>query len=324
MGKHIRALPAKHRTARIVVAALATILVVAGLVWAASTRLVVGGATPDASASASSEAEKQQPTGSASATATPSENPTDAAKQSKQTQLDTLKGTLEQQLGGYSGTWSLYVEDMTTGASISINDHRQPSASVIKLYVMLAVYDQIAQGKLTETADIDTLLTQMITVSSNQATNTLVKTLGGGDAQAGFTIVNDTAKANGFTETAMNDLLYDSGTHDSSLKQTSVNDAGAFMAKVYRGQLVSTDVSSKMLDLLLGQTRRTKIPAGVPDGTKVANKTGEIPGTENDAAIVYGSKGDYVLTVMSEDVDNSTAQANIRAISGTVWDAMNQ
>ncbi|OXN00588.1 serine hydrolase [Bifidobacterium vansinderenii] len=324
MGKHIRTLPTKHRTARIVIAALVTILVVAGLVWAASTRLIVGGTTPDTSASASSETEKQQPTGSASATATPSENPTDAAKQAKQTQLDTLKGTLEQQLGGYSGTWSLYVEDMTTGASISINDHRQPSASVIKLYVMLAVYDQIAQGKLTETADIDTLLTQMITVSSNQATNTLVTTLGGDDAQAGFTIVNDTAKANGFTETAMNDLLYDSGTHDSSLKQTSVNDAGAFMAKVYRGQLVSADVSAKMLDLLLGQTRRTKIPAGVPDGTKVANKTGEIPGTENDAAIVYGTKGDYVITVMSEDVDNSTAQANIRAISGTVWDAMNQ
>ncbi|RSX51985.1 serine hydrolase [Bifidobacterium callimiconis] len=324
MGKHIRAVPANHRTIRIIIAALVTILVVVGIVWAASTRLIVKDTTPNASASASSEAEKRQPTGGASATATPSDDPTAAAKQARQAQLDTLKGTLEQQLGGYSGTWSLYVEDLTTGASISINDHRQPSASVIKLYVMLAVYDQIAQGKLTETADIDTLLTQMITVSSNQATNTLVKTLGGGDAQAGFMIVNDTAKANGFTETAMNDLLYDSGTHDSSLKQTSANDAGAFMAKVYRGQLVSADTSAKMLDLLLGQTRRTKIPAGVPDGTKVANKTGEIPGTENDAAIVYGTKGDYVITVMSEDVDNSTAQANIRAISGTVWDAMNQ
>ncbi|TPF95883.1 hypothetical protein EP30_09920 [Bifidobacterium sp. UTCIF-39] len=322
VGKHVRANPTIHHPFRIIAVALITVLVVVGLAFAASTRLIVK-TVPDASASASSEAEKQSsPTDSA--TSTPSENPTDVAKQAKQTQLDTMKTALEQQLGGYSGTWSLYVEDMTTGAAISINDHQQPSASVIKLYVMLAVYDQISQGKLTETSDIDELLTQMITVSSNQATNTLVKTLGGGDAQAGFQIVNSTAKANGFNETAMNDLLYDSGTHDSSLKQTSVNDAGAFMAKVYRGQLISADMSGRMLDLLLKQARRTKIPAGVPDGTKVANKTGEIPGAENDAAIVYGTKGDYVITVMSENVENSTAQANIRAISGTVWDAMNQ
>ena len=263
MGKHVRANPTTHHPFRIIAVALITVLVVVGLAFAASTRLIVK-TVPDASASASSEAEKQ-PSPTDSATSTPSENPTDAAKQAKQTQLDTMKTALEQQLGGYSGTWSLYVEDMTTGAAISINDHQQPSASVIKLYVMLAVYDQISQGKLTETPDIDELLTEMITVSSNQATNTLVKTLGGGDAQAGFQIVNSTVKANGFNETAMNDLLYDSGTHDSSLKQTSVNAAGAFMAKVYRGQLISADMSGRMLDLLLKQTRRTKIPAGVPD-----------------------------------------------------------
>ncbi|MBW3088058.1 serine hydrolase [Bifidobacterium sp. 82T24] len=246
-----------------------------------------------------------------------------AAKQAKQRQLDALRTTIERQTAGYGGTWSVYVEDMTTGAAVSVNNHRQPSASVIKLYVMLAVYTRIAQGTLKEDMGIDSLLTEMITVSSNDATNTLVTTLGDGDATKGFDIVNRTAKANGFDETAMNDLLYDSGTHDSSLKHTSAEDAGRFMAKVYRGQLVSREYSRKMLALLLGQQRRLKIPAGLPSGTKVANKTGEIPGTENDAAIVYGTaadhSGDYVMTVMTQNVDNGTAQSQIRELSGTVW-----
>lgn len=251
-------------------------------------------------------------------------DPAEQAKKDEQTRLDGLKGTLEQQMAGYGGTWSAYVEDLNTGAAISVNDHQQPSASLIKLYVMLAVYTQIAQGKLAETPAIDQLLQQMITVSSNQAANSLVSTLGGGDAQTGFAVVNQIAQDNGFGHSRMNDLLYDSGTHDSSLKQTSVDDCGRFLAEAYRGQLVSKTVSDNMVNLLLGQQRRNKIPSGLPAGTKVGNKTGEIPGTENDAAIIWTNKGAYVLTVMSENVSNASAQTDIQQLSSMVWSTMNQ
>ena len=85
----------------------------------------------------------------------------------------------------------------------------------------------------------------------------------------------------------------------------------------------------------MAQTRTSKIPGGLPAGTVTANKTGEIDGVENDVAIVFASSdtsaaidgtaapGDYVLAVMSEDVpDSAAAQAEIRELSGTVWDAM--
>lgn len=39
-----------------------------------------------------------------------------------------------------------------------------------------------------------------------------------------------------------------------------------------------------MIDLMLGQQRRSKIPAGLPSQISVANKTGESPGVENDSA----------------------------------------
>ncbi|PJM73551.1 serine hydrolase [Bifidobacterium primatium] len=279
-----------------------------------------------ASSSVASSSKSSAASAGATKKAVPTVDPGEAAKRSKQNQLDSLNTKLTSQIAGYPGTWSVYVEDLKTGASTSIDNHVQPSASVIKLYVMLAVYTRIDEGRMQEDMATNDLLTQMITVSSNQATNTLVNLLGNGDTNAGLDVVNQVAKANGFNETRMKDLLYDSGTHDSSLKQTSVSDSGKFMAKVYRGQLVSKQTSEKMLNLLLQQQRRAKIPAGLPQGTKVANKTGEIIGTENDSAIVYGTaddhSGDYVLTVMTQNVENGTAQTQIAAISTTVWDTL--
>lgn len=251
-----------------------------------------------------------------------------------QRRLDALRGELERRISGYQGTWQMYLEDLSSGASIAVNDHRGYSASVIKLYVMLAVYQRISDGALAETDAIDELLRQMITVSSNEATNALIDTLGGGDADDGFSVVNDTAQRYGFTETYIHQYLGDLDG-DPNQKQTSAVDSGRFMAAAYRGELVSPEYSRRMLDLLLGQTRRAKIPGGVPDGVMVANKTGEIPGVENDAAIVFATadtsaaidgsatEGDYVLTVMTSDVaDSAAAQASIRDLSAAVWAAM--
>lgn len=251
-----------------------------------------------------------------------------------QRRLDTLRDELTRRIEGYQGIWQVYAEDLATGASIAIDSHRSYSASVIKLYVMLSVFQRIADGSLVESDAIDTLLEQMITVSSNEATNTLIDLLGDGDADAGFATVNRIAAEYGFEDTFIDQYL---GVVDGdpTRKQTSASDAGRFMAAVYRGELVSPAWSERMLGLLLAQTRRTKIPGGVPTGTAVANKTGEIDGVENDAAIVFATADtsaaidgsattwDYVLAVLTEGVtDSSAAQASIRDLSAAVWAAM--
>ncbi|MGO3358253.1 MAG: serine hydrolase [Bifidobacterium crudilactis] len=245
------------------------------------------------------------------------------ARMAEQRKLDALRTQLEEHFQGYRGNWQVYVADADSGASIAINNHQQHAASLIKLYIMLAVFQEMHDGHLNESQSIDELLTQMITVSSNQAANDLITQLGNGDDQRGFTLVNDIALQYGFTQTSLNDLLYDSGTHDANRKTTSSQDCGRFMNAVYDGSLVSDDASQRMLSLLLAQTRRSKIPAGLPDGTHVANKTGEIPGTENDAALVYTTSGAYVITVLTQDIpDSSNAQSGIREISRMTWESM--
>ena len=101
---------------------------------------------------------------------------------------------------------------------------------------------------------------------------------------------------------------------------TSTRDCGSFLSQVYAGTLVSKNASERMMQLLLGQTRRTKIPAGVPSGVKVANKTGELAAVQNDVAIVSGTHP-YVLAVMSNDISSAVAPSQITELSRAVWDA---
>lgn len=72
---------------------------------------------------------------------------------------------------------------------------------------------------------------------------------------------------------------------------------------------------------MLNQQRTEKIPAGLPEGTKCANKTGEMNFTQHDAAIVYSPNATYIIVVMSTDC--GAAIGNIRDISKVTYDYFN-
>lgn len=345
-GRHVGHRPARRgvRPTTVCVAALVAVALVVAVVFAASAgrswltwpprRAGSAAATAGSRAGADAGADGSgtvPASGEVDRTAVPEPN----ARIGRQRGMDALGDEIRARLAGYQGDWQVYVEDLASGASVSIDPHAGYAASVIKLYVMLAVFQRMADGAMADDASTNQLLTQMITVSSNEATNTLVSALGGGDMNAGFSVVNEIAARYGFGSSHISQAL---GVVpiDPDGKVTTADDAGRFMAAVYRGSLVNADSSRRMLDLLLGQTRRAKIPAGVPAGTVVANKTGENTGVENDAAVVFAgadttgaidgsaTQGDYVLVVMSSGVDAGAAQASIRDLSAMVWDAMHR
>lgn len=241
-----------------------------------------------------------------------------------QQRVDAVRQTVESTIASYPGTWSVYIADLESGKEATIGDS-QPlvAASLIKLYIMLAVFDGIEQGTITDTATIDADLTQMITVSSNDAANRLLAVIGGtqGTAQA-IATVTDTAQRYGFTGTQELRALTGMASGNTVENWTSSLDCGRFLMKAYNGELVSQNASKRMTDLLLGQTRRSKIPAGVPAGIQVANKTGELAAVQNDVAIVYGTHP-YVLAVMANNVDGS-AVTRISSLSAAVYQAFEQ
>ena len=79
-----------------------------------------------------------------------------------------------------------------------------------------------------------------------------------------------------------------------------------------------------MVDILARQEFREMIPAGLPAGTRVANKTGNITRINHDAAIVYPpGRAPYVLVVLTRGFAHPTAaHAAGRKISARVYQAL--
>ncbi|MCD7743934.1 MAG: serine hydrolase [Lachnospiraceae bacterium] len=238
--------------------------------------------------------------------------------------LSSLKKTLKSMISGYSGTWSVYVKNLETGDVLSINDTAMYPASTIKAFVMASLYNEIKQGHLSETSQIKSLLTSMITVSSNEAYNSLVTVQGSSGFLSGAAVVNNYLKENGYSSTSVHHTLHPASTtrvSDGGSNTSSAKDCGKLLERIYKGTCVSKAYSKKMLNLMLSQQRRSKIPAGIPSGIKVANKTGETSTTNHDIAIVYGAKTDYVICVFSRN--SSVGVSGIVNISRTVYNYLN-
>jgi beta-lactamase class A len=87
--------------------------------------------------------------------------------------------------------------------------------------------------------------------------------------------------------------------------------------------LFSAASRAKMIEILEAQEFNEKIPAGLPKGTPVAHKTGDITGIHHDAAIVFPpGKAPYILVVLTGGFqDEKAADRFIAEISQIVWDA---
>lgn len=234
-----------------------------------------------------------------------------------------LKTELTRRVNSYSSKWSVYLKDLTTGNVISINERAQESASLIKLYVMGAVMQEIQNGNLELNDTIRHLLDEMITVSDNSATNELVRYLNKDhDHKKGMKKVNAFIKAQGFEYTHEYNGLEDTSLwYAADTKNTtSAKDCGRLLERIYRGEFVSHLASRQMEELLLNQQVTYKIPSTIPSESRVANKTGETSDCENDAAIVYTPKGDYILCIMSCEVSSkSSAVDSLQEMSRLIY-----
>lgn len=234
-----------------------------------------------------------------------------------------LKTELTRRVNSYSSKWSVYLKDLTTGNVISINERAQESASLIKLYVMGAVMQEIQNGNLEMNDTTKHLLDEMITVSDNSATNELVRYLNKDhDHKKGMKKVNAFIKAQGFEYTHEYNGLEDTSLwYDADTKNTtSAKDCGRLLERIYRGEFISHLASRHMEELLLNQQVTYKIPSTIPSESRVANKTGETSDCENDAAIVYTPKGDYILCIMSCEVSSkSSAVDSLQEMSSLIY-----
>ena len=240
--------------------------------------------------------------------------------------MDTLVSQVQSQLPVSNGSWSVYICDLSGGSEATINDSPMQAASLIKLFIMGAVYENYdSLSQQYGSATLDSYLTPMITVSDNDAANSLVSCLGSGDSTAGMQKVNSFCQSHGYTNTSMGRLLLASNEFGDNY--TSAYDCGKFLKEIYQICSGTTQTPSllhaeEMYSLLKQQQRTNKIPAALPEGVSVANKTGELSDVENDAGILYNAQGgnDLVIVCLSQNLSSpGEAQNTIAQLSRSIY-----
>lgn len=285
--------------------------------------------TGETTAAAQSESPEPAPGSEQEGTLSPSSGTT--FTDNTDSSMDNLLNQVQSLLPTDNGTWSVYVCNLLKDSDGTINDTPMQAASLIKLYIMGAVYENygtIAQSHNSE--EIDSNISAMISVSDNDAANTLVNWLGNGNDAAGMTKVNNFCQEHGFTSTQMNRLLL--AGKENGDNYTSVKNCGTFLKQIYQvvnGTLPSSTLANAdaMYFQLKTQQRKNKIPAQLPEGVGTANKTGELDTVENDAAIIYDTaKGiDLVVCFMSQDLtDTGAAQSTIAADARAIYGYYNE
>lgn len=286
-------------------------------------------ATGETTAATQSESPEPAPGSEQEGTLSPSSGTT--FTDNTDSSMDNLLNQVQSLLPTDNGTWSVYVCNLLKDSDGTINDTPMQAASLIKLYIMGAVYENygtIAQSHNSE--EIDSNISAMISVSDNDAANTLVNWLGSGNDAAGMAKVNNFCQEHGFTSTQMNRLLL--AGKENGDNYTSVKDCGTFLKQIYQvvnGTLPSSTLANAdaMYFQLKTQQRKNKIPAQLPEGVGTANKTGELDTVENDAAIIYDTaKGiDLVVCFMSQDLtDTGAAQSTIAADARAIYGYYNE
>lgn len=160
------------------------------------------------------------------------------------------------------------------------------------------------------------LIDEMITRSSNLATNALIELVGAAR-------VNATAHALGARHIAVRRGVEDDKAFAAGLNNTTTaRDLAVLLRAIQEGRAASRASCDQMRDILLHQEFSAEIPAGLPPGTPVAHKTGWITGVLHDAAVVYPrGRTPYVLVVLTRGIPQQpVARALISDISRMVYE----
>lgn len=181
------------------------------------------------------------------------------------------------------------------------NRNRQPliAASVIKVFVMEYVYLKgLDLNQMVGESSLGDLVSQMIQISDNQATNQIIEFIG-------MSTLNSYFQAAGYPDTVLEREMLDTTAQRAGKENyTSIPDVMTFLQRLYDHQ--GEAPYGAMLQIMMGQRVRTKIPAKLNAAIPVANKTGELAGVENDIGIVFADHP-FAIAVLSNGVSDSGA-----------------
>ena len=240
------------------------------------------------------------------------------------------------------GHVGIAVQDVATGLSTGVNASAEmPAASTIKIPVMVEVFRQLGAGsfdlntrmrlqkadkdwgsgdlagaRVGSTYPVSKLLSLMIDVSDNTATNMLIRLVGRRN-------INAEMAGLGLAHTRLTDSIRSSGPAIRWALRSSPGDMARLLGHMAKDELIDEWSSREMIAILRGQRHNGLLPQPLPRGTAIAHKTGTLHDTLNDVGIVYLGTEPYVIAVMTTDLPTlDSGRRFIRGVSRMAYDAI--
>lgn len=231
----------------------------------------------------------------------------------------------------FSGRIYFAAKNLETGHIIEYRaNEKVQTASVIKVPIMVEVFAQAQENRFTlqdvmaYTAanrapgsgilqDLDLglqltlkdLVTLMIVLSDNTATNMLID-------RVGIEAVNERMRRIGLSSTLLNKKVFLAAPESLpeerkrwGLGVTTPREMLVLLETIYRKKVVDQESCEEMIAIMKKQRDRSQVPrhfAGKEwDKVEVAHKTGALDRVRNDAAIVFTPQGDFVLSLFAQE-----------------------
>lgn len=257
-----------------------------------------------------------------------------------------METQLSELIKSYDGTVGVYIKDLKTGRVYERNsDQNFISASLIKVPVMAAVLQAVEDGKITlgtmialkrvhirggsgrlkwsnigKKFPVSELLYKMITQSDNTATAMLIDHLK-------YDYINQCFEKFGLTTTRIepSGMSLADYLEPSKDNYTTPHEMGMLFEKIYRHQLVSDKLSDLMLAILKEAEGHQRLKQNLPGEWSLAHKTGLLRRNCHDSGIVFSSKSDYVICVLTQSSWNyGKAKGIIASIGRTIYSYIGQ
>ena len=272
-----------------------------------------------------------------------------ASAQSSPPHHDTrLQKSLDSLVAGFDGTVGVYVWNLRNGKSAEIRaDELFPTASMIKVPILIRVYDRINRGELkfdstlvytdsladkdegdilaslrdSTKIDLSQIILMMITTSDNTAALWNQYLAGTGTA------VNDWLSAHGFDSTRVNSRT--PGRQDNRKHygwgQTTPREMARLLVMIREGKAVSPAASEEMYRDLTRIYWNGEGLSQIPPWVQAASKQGFVDASRSEVMLVNAPSGDYVYCVITKgQADHSYEHGNagfvlLRNISALLW-----
>jgi D-alanyl-D-alanine carboxypeptidase len=241
-------------------------------------------------------------------------------------QPPTLESEIQPLIAEHKGRVAVAIKDLTTSESFALQgDEPMPTASLIKVAVMVEAYRQADAGKVNLSEMITLrdedkvqgsgILTThfssgmqlslrdairlMIAYSDNTATNLVLDRIGLGataSAMEQFGLPNTKIHAKVFRGDTS---IFPERSKQFGLGSTTANEMLQLLERLNAGQLASESATKEMLDHLRACQAKNSFPKLLPPGTKIAHKTGSVSAVRTDAGIIDAPRGPLIVVVLT-------------------------